>query len=56
MYRYLQAHTGSFDSPAWKVEGDTHIPRLVDALARLADHVATLWMTTTHGSSPSPTP
>jgi hypothetical protein len=40
MYRYLQAHTGWFDSPAWKVEGDYHIPRLVGAFERLAEYVA----------------
>ena len=33
---------GSFDSPAWKVEGDQHIPKLVSAFERLAEHVAAL--------------
>lgn len=42
MYRYLQAHTSSFDSPAWKVEGDQYIPKLVGAFERLGEHVAVL--------------
>ena len=42
MYRYLQRHTGWFDSPDWKVEGDQYIPQLVAAFERLAEHIATL--------------